>query len=208
MEIRRFQKMAQFPAMKKGTRLAVGVVAILVLGCGVAQSSAPAPSRTVFGQGHTAGYSWRSITESDGRPHGGICLEVVVFKGSLKRGGDINSRCSKPADKRGAIVGAVQPSYRGGKPRITAIAAAFSPVVKRVATTDFDGSQKEIQLRRVRLRARPEFSYAAFAVRGAWCASELRTYDRSGEVLWTASSSELAEAVGAKNYRPANVCPQ
>lgn len=193
--------------VKRGGQLLASAIAIIGLGCGTAQSSSSVGLRSPFAHGRTAGYKWRSLTEANGGRHGGICLEVAVFKGSLRHGGNINSRCSKPAPGRGSLVGAVEPNYRGGRPRVTAVSAAFSPVVKRVVAEDFDGSHRALRLKRIRLRGTPVFGYAGFAVRGAWCAKELRTYDKRGDELWAADAEELAKVVGANGYHPVRFCP-
>jgi hypothetical protein len=80
--------------------------------------------------------------------------------------------------------------------------------VEKVVVVDFDGSQQQLHLKQISLRGAGEYGYAGFAVRGAWCASELQTYDKNGNTLWDADATELAEAVFGKGYKPAKFCPR
>jgi hypothetical protein len=91
------------------------------------------------------------------------------------------------------IASGVQPST--GRQGITAVGILVAPAVRRVAVTLANGRRTVIRLdrltpeqaRRARIR---RFRYAAFVVRGIWCADRLATLNARGRVLWDSGSNE------------------
>ena len=77
-----------------------------------------------------------------------------------------------------------------------------------VEIIDYDGSLGMIEPRRLtppqaRAARVGRYRYAAFAIRGPWCATQLITFDARGDTLWEADSDEFAETP----YNPARLCP-
>lgn len=91
------------------------------------------------------------------------------------------------------IASGVQPPT--GKKGITAVGILVAPAVQRLAVTLSDGSRTVIHLDRLtphqaRAARIRRFRYAAFVVRGVWCADRLATLNAQGRVLWDSGSTE------------------
>jgi hypothetical protein len=94
------------------------------------------------------------------------------------------------------IASAAQPST-GPSVKMSAIGMIFSPAARRVRITLAGGRTETIRLRRFEpAHARgielPPFRYAAFAIRGEWCAERLVSLGASGAVLWDSGIDDYA----------------
>jgi hypothetical protein len=134
----------------------------------------------------------------------GVCLEAIAYLRRSQNGGPGNGRCAAPSIKRGSTVAVVEESQRG-RTVLTVLGAAFSLAVASVQVKTMDGRSERLQLRRVRGDAGSgyqvgHFKYAAKAVAGPWCVSELVARNEKGAVLWRAFGWEVLP------YYPAKVC--
>lgn len=86
------------------------------------------------------------------------------------------------------IATGVQPSS-GEAVDMTAVGMIFAPAARRVRITLSGGRQQTVQLHKfsptqARSARLNRFEYAAFAVRGLWCAERIVSESASGKVLW------------------------
>jgi hypothetical protein len=82
-------------------------------------------------------------------------------------------------------------------PKLTAVGMIFSAAVNRVRITFGDGSRRTIQLDRLssaeaRGTGLGRLKYAAFSVRGSWCAERLVSQSATGRTLWDSGIYDLA----------------
>ncbi len=89
----------------------------------------------------------------------------------------------------------VQPSS-GDRVKMTAVGMIFAPAVRRVRVTLADGREQTIHLDRfsakqARTSRLSRFKYAAFAIRGLWCAERLVSQSAAGKTLWDSGTDEL-----------------
>jgi hypothetical protein len=94
------------------------------------------------------------------------------------------------------IASAAQPSA-GASVKMSAIGMIFSPAARRVRITLAGGRTESVPLRSFEpAHARgielPPFRYAAFAIRGEWCAERLVSLGASGAVLWDSGIDDYA----------------
>lgn len=148
---------------------------------------------SVVVSGRIAAKEWLVAAARDEK-RDGICLGVRV---SSLNGIAESERvqCSLPSPRRGIVLVTSDEPGRGQSPTMSALAAAFSPLVAKVRFETTDGGQKT-----VRLRPLPKFAntwigkyhYVGFAVSGKLCLRGIRTYDRDGQLLWRPGVGELA----------------
>jgi hypothetical protein len=89
------------------------------------------------------------------------------------------------------IASGVFPAHGAGQ-RLTAVGMIFASGVRRARVTLSDGSTTVIPARTLeseeaRKSGLSEFRYAAFSVRGPWCAVRLSSQGASGRTLWSGS---------------------
>jgi hypothetical protein len=82
----------------------------------------------------------------------------------------------------------VQPSS-GETVKMTAVGMIFAPAVRQVQITLSDGRQQTIRLHRfsatqANAARLSRFEYAAFAIRGLWCAERMISQSATGRTLW------------------------
>jgi hypothetical protein len=92
------------------------------------------------------------------------------------------------------IASAAQPGT-GPAPALTAIGMVFAPAARRVEITLRDGEQMTVRLHRLnsaqaRRAGLVRFRYAAFVVRGTWCAERVVSKDAAGRMLWDSGIDE------------------
>jgi hypothetical protein len=78
---------------------------------------------------------------------------------------------------------------RGDTTKLTAVGMIFAPAVRSVRITSRGGEVSTVTARRSssqqsRTAELGRFKYAAFSVRGPWCAASMTTLGSSGRVLW------------------------
>ncbi len=150
------------------------------------------------------GYHWRAEVSSRGEY--AICMEVSVFGRERDERSGVG-QCSAPSPRRGIVLAAVEPEYRSGRPKVTAVAAAFSRSVARVEVTLVNGATESLHLRTIRgAKAVSRYRYAAFGRPGPWCVARLRTFDDRGRVLWSVGWRELSMEASELPYSPRLVC--
>ena len=124
-----------------------------------------------------------------GAPGGSACLV-----GSRWRFGRFSYRrsryrqCTEPGERLRAgsvplIANSLQNGGRAGG-ELSAVGMVFAPAARRVRLTFADGSEATIALRRGRVAGLRRFRYAAFLVRGIWCAERVVSEAASGRTLW------------------------
>jgi len=130
------------------------------------------------------------------------CLQV----GALLRTGPLSylrqryRACAASAGRPKAsqapvVANATQPS-NGAAARMTAVGMLVPAAVQRLEVTFGDGSRTAIPLRdlspaQAQATSLPGYHYAAFVVRGEWCAERMVTEAGAGRTLWDSGPREF-----------------
>jgi hypothetical protein len=105
----------------------------------------------------------------------------------------------------------VQPSS-GETVKMTAVGMIFAPAVRQVQITLSGGRQETVHLHKfspnqARSARLSRFEYAAFAIRGLWCAERLVSQSGTGKTLWDSGTDEFgcsgdgsSESAGAPEF--------
>ena len=193
-------------------RRRIGTAALLTL---LALCAAPASAATDFpsiglGGGKQGEYEWSAKAVHPAGPAGARpaaarrpCLVVNTTwqTGRFDIHRSISRQCVLrtellTATSQPLIASGAQPSS-GGDPEMTAVGMIFAPSARTVQVEFCDGGGQTIQLHsldtsRFRDSGLRRFSYAAFAVRGSWCAARISALDGAGRVLWDSGNEEPA----------------
>jgi hypothetical protein len=187
------------------------VFALLFVSCAQtasAASAAPAPgSWTGLDNGRVGDYLWE--VNAKRKPGAGTegAQQPCVQVGTTWELGPFNYRRSKYracASATGSLTAAdpplvatsVQPSS-GESVRMTAVGMIFAPAVRVVRITLSDGRPETIHLHRFShtqaANARlGRFEYAAFAIRGLWCAERMISQSATGKTLYDSGTDGFA----------------
>jgi hypothetical protein len=178
----------------------VAAFSLLLLCCAQAASAAPATDTwTGLDKGRVGEYQWEvNAKRKPGTGQEGVqqpCVQV----GTTWELGPFNYRRSKyracasaagslTASDPPLVATSVQPSS-GESVQMTAIGMMFAPAARVVRISLSDGRQETIHLHRLsRSQATAarlsRFEYAAFAIRGLWCAERMVSQSASGKTLW------------------------
>jgi hypothetical protein len=170
-----------------------GIVCFVCLGVQAAPAAAP-DSWTGLKSGRVGDYLWevKAKRKDDARQP---CLLV----GTSWELGPYNYRRSRYRACAGAdghltaadpplVATGVQPST-GNSADMTAVGMIFAPAVRQVRITLSDGREEIVHLqkfsaRQARSARLSRFEYAAFAVRGLWCAERIVSIGATGGTLW------------------------
>lgn len=182
-------------------RLTPAVLALLALAVAPAAAAKPSPWIGLAG-GRVGDVVWSvKAKRSAGREGAGRrgTRRPCLLVGTKWQIGPFDYRRSKfrrcaPGSRRLSpagpplIASGVQPGA-GAAPRLTAVGMIFAPAARRVRATLSDGSGETIRLEvptplQARRAGLGRFRYAAFAVRGAWEAERLVSFNAKGGRLW------------------------
>jgi hypothetical protein len=206
--------------MRGARRSLLGLIALLALGAPLAApaTAAPASPWTKLGAEVRGSYRWSVKAGADGAAKGPCLLVAASWRsGPLEYHRSAFRECAPTAALSSLgpplIVSAAQPST-GASVRISAVGMIFAPAARRVRLTLAGGRTETVRLRRFDPapadRAElPSFRYAAFAIRGTWCAERLVGLSASGAVLWDSGVDGYACGSGGEPHfadgAPANV---
>jgi hypothetical protein len=175
--------------------LVLAALAALAVGAAVAAPAISAPTGPWAELGGEASGSYRwSVKARRSATAKGPCLMVAASwrSGPLEYHRSTDRECAATAalGRFGPPLIAVgaQPST-GSPAKISAVGMLFAPAARRLRITFVGGRTDTIGLRRLdsaeanaaELRS---FRYAAFAIRGEWCAERLVGLSAGGRVLW------------------------
>jgi hypothetical protein len=180
-----------------------GALAALALGAAVAAPAISAPSApwAELGGADSGSYRW-SVKARRSAAAKGPCLMVAASwrSGPLEYHRSTYRECAADPDLRRSgpplIAVGAQPGT-GAPAKISAVGMLFAPAARRLRITFAGGRTDTIGLRKLdsaeagaaRLRA---FRYAAFAIRGEWCAERLASLSAGGRVLWDSGVDDYA----------------
>jgi hypothetical protein len=190
------------------------VVALLALSCAQTSSAAPPPgSWTGLDKGRVGDYQWE--VNAKRKPGAGEegAQQPCVQVGTTWELGPFNYRRSKYRACAGAtgiltaadpplVATSVQPSS-GKSVQMTAVGMILAPAARVVRITLSDGRQETVHLHRLShtqaTTARlSRFEYAAFAIRGLWCAERMISQSATGKTLYDSGTDGFAcEADGS-----------
>ena len=182
--------------------LLLAVAALLAMTVGPATAGAAARSPWVgLDSGRLGDYQW----EVKAKPGGGAgpgsqgTSSPCLLVGTTWELGPFNYRrsryraCAGEADHLApteppVIATSVQPAS-GSSVDMTAVGMIFPRAARRVRITLAGGGRATIPLHRVspsraQASSLERFQYAAFAVRGLWCAEQIVSQDATGRTLW------------------------
>jgi hypothetical protein len=173
----------------------LGVISALALGAGIAAPaiSAPSGSWAELGAEDRGSYRW-SVKAGPSAAAQGPCLIVAASwrSGPLEYRRSSDRECAAASALRRSgpplIAVGAQPSTRAPA-KISAVGMLFGLAARRLRITFAGGRTETILLRRLdsaqadAAHLRP-FRYAAFAIRGEWCAERLVSLSAGGRVLW------------------------
>lgn len=187
---------------KRKGQIAVAAMALLVLVINGSATAAPRPGDWLgLAAGHVGDYKWSVEAKRPNGPAGAGRQEArrpCLLVGTLWQTSPYSFLRSKNRQCAGAsglsatdpplVAGGVQPSS-GANAKVTVVGMIFPIAARRLRVTLGDGSRRTIHLERLSGgRARgaglEPFSYAAFAIRGEWCAERLVSENAGGRVLW------------------------
>jgi len=190
-----------------------GIVLLVFFIVHAAAAAAPADPWTGLQSGRVGEYVWEVKTKRKGGAQ-----QPCLLVGTTWELGPFNYRRSRYracAGEEGHLTAAdppliatgVQPSS-GEAVDMTAVGMIFAPAARRVRITLSDGRQETIQLHRFsRRQARSarlsRFEYAAFAIRGLWCAERMVTLSATGAALWDSGTDGFtcgAEGSGGPSF--------
>jgi hypothetical protein len=172
--------------------LASAAAALAVLGATSAPAAATDSGRWVALDGGRQGaYQWSVKAKGAGDP----CILVGIKRqfGPYSFQRSRKSQCAgsashmaasdQPLIVSGAMTGA------GSRPKLTAVGMIFPATIRRVRIVLSDGTLATIPLHtlssdQARGSRLGQFRYAAFSVRGPWCAESLIGQGASGRTLW------------------------
>jgi hypothetical protein len=171
----------------------LALTAAVLIGLTIASTKAPAADASswiALDGGRLGAYQWSVKAQSSTRP----CLLVGIKKQlgpySFHRG-----RYRRCAEQSGRLAATEPPlivrgaAGAGLQPKLTAVGMIFSAAIHRVRITLSDGSRATIPLHtltsdQARGSRLGQFRYAAFSVRGQWCAERLIGQSATGRTLW------------------------
>ncbi|HEX6229188.1 MAG TPA: hypothetical protein VFZ41_06960 [Solirubrobacterales bacterium] len=200
-------------ARRPSGRPMLALAALILLSLSVAPATASAPAAGEWAEldsGRLGDYLWSVKAKHAGtgartgsRAAKSSCL-VVRTKWNLgpydfritryRRCGDGSSRLAPT--QRPLIVSGELPRTPT-RPKLTTVGMIFSAAIRRVRVTLADGSRRTIRLDRLssfeaRSTGLERVSYAAFSVRGPWCAERLVSQSAAGRTLWDSGAHDLA----------------
>jgi hypothetical protein len=195
----------------KGTKRLVGI--LVALGIAFCASSAPASAPFAgpwvkLDGGQVGPYSWSvgANRAAQGRASDARSQNPCLQVGALLRTGPLSYlrqryRACAPTSGRPratqppVIANATQPS-NGGPARMSAVGMLVPASVQRLEVTLADGVGRAVPLRdlsrrQARATSLPGYRYAAFVVRGDWCAERMLTEAAGGRTLWDSGPREF-----------------
>jgi hypothetical protein len=195
--------------LARSTTLLVVSVSLLIVSGAIAQAADPKPGPWVgLGGGEMGEYEWLAEVHRPGGPAGAgssgadrPCLSVTATW-RVSRFDYRRSKYRQCAGTSGRltvsdgplIASAGQPSD-GREPKMTAVGMIFPSVARRVQITVAGGRRTTLSLQKLTpdqahaARLAP-LRYAAFVVRGAWCAERLVSMNAAGKPLWDSGVDE------------------
>lgn len=177
------------------------VVALIGLFAGQAVAAGgPSDSWVGLKSGRVGDYLWEVKTKRKTEGGGSQGAErPCLMVGTTWELGPFNYRRSRYRACAGAsghltaadpplIATGVQPSS-GEVIDMTAVGMIFAPAVRRVRITLSSGRQQTVELHKfsatqARSARLDRFEYAAFAIRGLWCAERMVSESATGKLLW------------------------
>jgi hypothetical protein len=188
----------------------IAALTILAVLTGAAASLAASSSDAWTGldSGRLGDYVWEVKAKRQGGAGGGEegAQRPCLLVGTTWELGPYNFRRSRYRACTGAssqltaanpplLATGVQPSS-GNSVKMTAVGMIFAPAVREVRITLTGGQEKTVRLHRLSIAqsrsARLErFEYAAFAIRGLWCAERLVSLTATGRTLWDSGTDEF-----------------
>jgi hypothetical protein len=191
--------------------LALASVALLALAIQPALAAAPKPGPWIGLAGGKVGkYEWTVRAHRPGGAAGAgprgpqrPCLWV----GASLKIGRYSYRRSKYQDCAGRgehlkaggppLLATATPPSTGASVEITAVGMMFAPGARRVRITLSDGTTATVRLGQLSAKQAHEarlarVRYAAFVVRGVWCAERMVSLDAQGRTLWDSGTDTNA----------------
>jgi hypothetical protein len=176
-----------------------GIVLFVFFGVQTAPAAAPPDPWTGLKSGRVGDYLWEVKTKrKDGTGQAGA-QQPCLLVGTTWQLGPFNYRRSRYRACAGAeghltaadpplVATGVQPSS-GESVDMTAVGMILAPAARMVRITLSDGRQETIHLHRfsasqARSARLGRFEYAAFAIRGVWCAERIVSLSATGKTLW------------------------
>jgi hypothetical protein len=189
--------------MRRARRLLFGLLGVLALSAPFAAPAISAPHGpwAKLAAEDRGSYQW-SVKASASAAAKRPCLLVAASwrSGPLESHRSTYRECAPTAalSRTGPplIASAAQPSA-GASVKMSAIGMIFPPAARRVRITLVGGRTESVPLRsfepaHARRIELPPFRYAAFAIRGEWCAERLVSLSASGAVLWDSGVDDYA----------------
>jgi hypothetical protein len=189
------------PGSGSSSTFAWGVLALtaaVLIGLTIASGKAPAAQTggwIALDGGRLGAYQWSVKAKSSADP----CILVGIKRqfGPYSFQRSRNRRCAEDSARLAAnappliVSGAV--TAAGSRPKLTAVGMIFPAAIRRVRIVHSDGTTATIPLDRLssdqaRGSSLGQFRYAAFSVRGPWCAERLIGQGASGRTLWDSGS--------------------
>lgn len=181
--------------MGRARQSLLSLLVVLVLGAAFAApaNSALSSSWAKLGAEDRESYRWSVKVRANDAAKGPCLLVAASWRsGPLEFHRSTYRECASPAvlGRYGSplIASATQQSA-GASVQMSAVGMIFAPATRRVRITLAGGRTETIHLRRfepshARGAELPSFRYAAFAIRGEWCAERLVSLGASGAALW------------------------
>jgi hypothetical protein len=193
--------------MSNLARTSICLASALLVMTSASASAAPRPWIEVAG-GQRGDFSWSVEAKRPGGPAGigklgawRPCLQVVTtwWKGPYSYDRTKYRSCTGATGRLSPteaplIASGVKPT----NPRqagLSIVGMVFAPRVSSVRVTFAGGSSRTLALRRLtqpqaRATGLGRLRYAAFLVRGTWCAERLISLNSSGRALWDSGTNE------------------
>jgi hypothetical protein len=195
-----------------------GIIFFVCVGVYGTASAATSDPWTGLRSGRVGDYLWEVKTKrKDGSGQAGA-QQPCLLVGTKWELGPFNYRRSRYRACAGAenhltaadpplIATGVQPSS-GESVEMTAVGMIFAPAARQVHITLSDGREEMIQLhkfsnRQARAARLSHFEYAAFAIRGVWCAERMVSLSATGKTLWDSGTDGFpcgAEGSGGPSF--------
>jgi len=164
--------------------LAMCVVAALLASTTKAADGAKAGG-AVIGTGKLRGVYWAVEAFPDGHRKG-ICFSLLF--GNRHRPNGESVQCSAPAEKQGIFLDQKLNNRHTSDGAVAIVGMALNAAVAKVEVTTCSGNVETLHPKQPHgpgsgLGHIADYRYVAYAVPGPWCAQEIATYDKAGEIL-------------------------
>jgi hypothetical protein len=176
-----------------------GIVLFVFLSVQTVRAAAPSDPWTGLKSGRVGDYLWEVKAKRKAGTGAAGIRQPCLLVGTTWELGPFNYRRSRYRACAGAeghltaadpplIATGVQPSS-GTAVDMTAVGMIFAPAARMVRVTLPGGLEETIHLRRfshhqARAARLSRFEYAAFAIRGLWCAERMVSLSGTEKVLW------------------------